>query len=135
MQHERNGPNGLRRDKLYRNAEDGMLAGVCAGLSDYFGFELTLTRVLVVIGAFLFPTLIIIYIILALLLPRRPSARGSTAEQTDERLQRRVRSEPHATLDTVRHRFRELDLRLQKLEKYVTSRRFHLDREFEGLKD
>jgi phage shock protein C len=50
-------------------------------------------------------------------------------------LRRRVRSEPHSTLNSQRHRFRELDRRLQKLEKYVTSKRFRLDREFDGLQD
>lgn len=124
----------LRRDKLYRNGEDGMIAGVCAGLADFFGFDLTLTRVLVVIGAFFFPTLIVIYVILAILVKKRPGARRSSTP-LDEDLQRQVRAEPHATLSTVRHRFRELDLRLQRLEKYVTSKRFRLDREFEGLKD
>jgi phage shock protein C len=46
-----------------------------------------------------------------------------------------VRAEPHATLSSVRHRFRDLDARLQRLEKYVTSERFRLDREFAGLKE
>jgi phage shock protein C len=135
MQHHNHREGGdLRRDKLYRNSEDGLIAGVCAGLADFFGFDLTLTRVLVVIGAFLFPTLIVVYVILAILVKKRPGApRRSTP--MDEDLQRQVRAEPHATLSTVRHRFRELDLRLQRLEKYVTSKRFRLDREFEGLKD
>jgi phage shock protein C len=135
MQHHNHREGGdLRRDKLYPNSEDGLIAGVCAGLADFFGFDLTLTRVLVVIGAFLFPTLIVVYVILAILVKKRPGApRRSTP--MDEDLQRQVRAEPHATLSTVRHRFRELDLRLQRLEKYVTSKRFRLDREFEGLKD
>lgn len=130
--HRRN--EDLRRDKLYRNGEDGMIAGVCAGLADFFGFDLTLTRVIVVIGAFLFPTLIVVYVILALLVPRRPTGRRPSSPH-EEVLQRQVRAEPHATLATVRHRFREFDQRLQRLEKYVTSKRFRLDREFEGLKD
>lgn len=121
-----------RRDKLYRNGERSMVAGVCAGLADFFGFDLTATRVLVAVGMFLFPSLIILYILLALLLPVRHPSREANY---DERLQRRVRGEPHATLSTVRHRFRDLDRRLQRLEKYVTSGRFRLDREFEGLKD
>jgi phage shock protein C len=50
-------------------------------------------------------------------------------------LQRSVRAAPHATLDQIRHRFREVDGRLQRLEKYLTSQRFKLDREFEALKD
>jgi phage shock protein C len=65
-------------------------------------------------------------------LQTRPQARR--AEHDDE-LERRVRAEPHSTLSGVRHRFRDLDARLQRLEKYVTSERFRLDREFAGLKD
>jgi phage shock protein C len=38
-------------------------------------------------------------------------------------------------LSGVRYRFRDLDTRLQRLEKYVTSNRFNLDREFRHLKE
>jgi phage shock protein C len=38
-------------------------------------------------------------------------------------------------LSSVRYRFRDLDSRLQRLEKYVTSSRFDLDSEFRRLKD
>ena len=37
-------------------------------------------------------------------------------------------------LSSTRYRFRDLDTRLQRLEKYVTSNRFQLDREFRHLK-
>jgi len=124
----------LRRDKLYRSSDEAMIAGVCAGLADFFGFELTLTRVLVVIGTLFFPSLVFVYIVLAVLLKKKPTI-SAPARSYDDNIQRRIRSEPHATLSSVRHRFRSLDHRLQRLEKYVTSDRFKLDREFEGLKD
>jgi phage shock protein C len=123
-----------RRSKLYRNREDGLLAGVCAGFADYFGFDLVMTRVLLVIGAFFFPSLIIVYLVLALVLKSKPPRLGR-ASAVDDDLERRVRAEPHSTLSNVRHRFRDLDARLQRLEKYVTSKRFGLDREFAELKD
>jgi len=122
----------IRRDQLYRNTDKGMLAGVCAGIADFFGFSLPATRVLVAIGMFMFPFLLVVYILLAVLLPRKPVGRRTDREES---LQRRVRAEPHATLRAVRHRFRDLDRRLQRLEKYVTSGRFRLDREFESLRD
>ena len=128
------GTTDMGRNKLYRDGERGMVAGVCAGFAGYFGFDLTVTRVVVVVGMFFFPTLIIVYFVLALLLKKRPKI----AERSDEHspdLERRVRAEPHATLSSVRHRFRDIDARLQRLEKYVTSGRFRLDREFESLKD
>lgn len=112
-----------------------MLFGVCAGLADYFGFDVRLTRICVAIGGFLFfPTVIVIYVILGLLLePAPPRPRDRMHE--DDALRRRVRSEPHATLNSVRHRFRELDRRLQRLEKYVTSKKYNLERELDGLRD
>lgn len=128
---DRYGGNGNR---LYRSADRGFIAGVCAGLAEYFGVDTSITRVLVVIGAFFFPILILAYIALALLLPKRPSY-AYADEGPESELRRHVRAEPHATLGSVRHRFRDLDRRLQRLEKYVTSDRFKLDREFEGLKD
>jgi phage shock protein C len=120
--------------RLYRNTEDGLLMGVCAGLADYFGFDRTVTRVVTVVAAFFFaPTVIIAYVLLGLLLKKSPeSKRMSFAESA---LRQRVRAEPHATLDSVRHRFRELDRRMQRLERLVTSKRYRLEREFEGLKD
>jgi phage shock protein C len=110
-----------------------MVFGVCAGIADYFGFDVTITRVLFVIGAlFSFPLLFVAYVLLGFLLPRQP------ADEPDAEinpLQRRVRSNPHDMIGSVRYRFRDLDVRLQRLEKYVTSNRFKLDREFRQLRD
>jgi phage shock protein C len=66
-----------------------------------------------------------------LLLP----SRGYTGPDRihNDPVERQVRSSPHDTLASVRYRFRDLDVRLQRLEKYVTSNRYKLDREFEKL--
>jgi phage shock protein C len=121
-------------NRLYRNPQRGVAFGVCAGLSEYFGFDLTLTRVLVVAGAFFsFPLICIAYVLLGFLLPTRP--RGAEGYQEMDPVERQVRSSPHDTLSGVRYRFRDLDTRLQRLEKYVTSNRYRLDREFEQLKE
>ena len=59
-------------NKLYRNPRRGMIFGVCAGLAEYFGFDVTVTRVIVAVGAlFAFPVVCIIYLCLGLLLPVR----------------------------------------------------------------
>lgn len=130
----KSGSNGYRNgNRLYRSADRGLLAGVCAGLAEYFGVDANITRVLVAVGAFFFPILILAYVALALLLPKRPSFDYDDGSPESE-FRRHVRAEPHSTLGSVRHRFRDLDRRLQRLEKYVTSDRFKLDREFEGLK-
>jgi phage shock protein C len=129
-----NQSRGPLMNRMYRNPRRGVLFGVCAGIADYFGFDLTVTRVLIIVGAlFAFPIVCIAYILLALLLPRRESLEGERDEI--DPLQRSVRAEPHSMLSSVRYQFRELDMRLQRLEKYVTSNRFKLDSEFRQLKD
>jgi len=126
---------GNMRNRLYRDSENSVIFGVCAGLADYFGFDVKLTRICVAIGGFcFFPTVLVIYVILGLLLDDSPHAPREEVRD-DPELRRRVRSEPHATLRSVRHRFRELDRRLQRLEKHVTSKKYRLQREFDGLGD
>jgi len=130
------GTASLRGRRLYQDRETGVIFGICAGLSDYFGFDVVVTRILAVLSLFFFtvPTFIA-YIVLALLLPKKPRALYGPLDPETESIQRQVRSSPHATLDGVKHRFREVEARLQRMEKYLTSSRFKLDREFESLKD
>ena len=119
-------------NRLYRNPRRGMIFGVCAGLSEYFGFDVTVTRVLVVLGAvFSAPLVFVAYVVLGFLLPVRDYEGGG--RDVPDPVQRQVRSNPHSSLSGVRYRFRDLDVRLQRLEKYVTSSRYKLDREFQQL--
>jgi len=50
--------------RFYRNADKAMLGGVCAGIADYFGFNLCVTRLLVVIAFFTMPLTLIGYLAL-----------------------------------------------------------------------
>ena len=43
----------IPRRRFYRNRDKAMVAGVCAGLADYFGFNLRVTRILAVISLFM----------------------------------------------------------------------------------
>ena len=126
------GPGLINR--LYRNPRSGMIFGVCAGFAEYFGFDVTITRVVAALGAFFaFPIIPIIYLCLGLLLPVRAYS-GPEPRRADP-VERQVRSNPHDTLANVRYRFRDLDVRLQRLEKYVTSNRYKLEREFRKLEE
>ena len=60
-------------NKLTRSSSNKVLAGVCAGLADYFGLDPTLVRagyVLLSVLSAAFPGLLV-YIILMLVLPER----------------------------------------------------------------
>ncbi len=58
---------------FYRDPAQGMFMGVCAGLSDQFGFRLGTLRVIMVLALLLFtmPTLVG-YLAAGLLLPGKP---------------------------------------------------------------
>jgi phage shock protein C len=130
-----NGEDPGTGQRLYRDPENKLVLGVCAGIADYFGFDLTTTRVCVAVSlVFFMPATLMVYFGLVLLLPKRPhSSVDSIAAGSN--VQRAVRSEPHGILSSVNHRYRELEVRLQRLEKYVTSPSFQLDQEFEALED
>jgi phage shock protein C len=119
--------------RFYRNADKAMLGGVCAGIADYFGFNLCVTRVLALIAFFAMPLTVIGYLALVVLIP---SVSVKDNPQTvDPAFRKAVRSSPTQTMSDVRSRFKSLDRRLARLEKYVTSSRYQLDREFDRLKD
>lgn len=119
--------------RLFRDKRRAMLFGVCAGFAEYFGFRLGAVRVLTVFALILFlPATLLIYFGMVLLLP---SGMSEAPEEPEASVQKSVRAEPEAMLSSARHRYRELELRLQRLEKYLTSERYRLDREFEALRD
>jgi phage shock protein C len=56
--------------RLVRRADDRMLGGVCSGLADYTGMDVTLVRVLAVVAAVLgFGSVIVAYLVAWLLVP------------------------------------------------------------------
>ncbi len=118
--------------RLYRDHNNAMLMGVCAGLADYFGWNVTLVRGLTLVALFWFmPATLFIYLALGLLLPKKPARLYEW--DTDEEYWRSVRRSARDTFRDLRHRFRESDLRLQRMESYVTSRRYDLDKQFRDL--
>jgi phage shock protein C len=120
--------------RLYRDTRNGWILGVCAGFADYFGWNPVLLRVLAVIALCFFPpATFIVYFVLGFALPKKP-ARFYDRELHDDFWQD-VRRSPTNTFHDLRHRFRQMDRRLQRMEAYVTSRRYDLDRQFRDLED
>jgi phage shock protein C len=126
LRHE---PNPRR---LYRDVENGMISGVCAGLGDYFGISVKALRWATFLGGFFaLPAIIIGYIVATFVLPQKPV--GMYHNEGEETFWRSVRRDPHFTMGDIRTRYRDLDTRLQGLEQYVTSPRFDLDQKFRDL--
>jgi phage shock protein C len=116
--------------RLYRDKENAMLAGVCAGIAEYFGFNrkgVRLATFLVMLFPPFFAFVVISYLVLAIVLPVKPDNLYETHEQAE--FWRGVSTAPSDVFGALSHRFRELNLRLEKMEAYVTSREFEIDRE------
>lgn len=59
--------------KLYRSNTDRMLAGVCGGLGQYLGIDSTIVRLILALLVFFGAgSGIVLYIILALIMPLEP---------------------------------------------------------------
>ena len=114
--------------RLYRDKDNAMLAGVCAGLASYFGLNRKGLRLIAAVSTFFFfPFMVPAYIILAIILPVKPQ--DLYKDESQEKFWRSMSMAPTDVFSNLSHRFRELDLRLQKMEAYVTSREFEMDRE------
>lgn len=129
-----------------RDADRALLAGVCAGIANYFGFNLRVTRLLVIIAFFVaMPITLITYFAIVCLVPAESSRGGYTGggcgrrrRRRPRRMSRRERREAaeesqRQAAESVNRRAQSLDERLARIEKYVTSTRYDLDREFRNL--
>jgi len=118
--------------RLYRNPRRGWIAGVCAGIADYFGVSAGLVRLLMVISliAFTLPTFAA-YVIAALVLERRPE--NLQASREEEAFWRSVRLEPSRTAHDLTRKFQDMERRLRAAEAKVTSSEFKLRRQFRDL--
>lgn len=120
--------------RFYRDRHHGKVMGVCAGIADYFGWNVTVTRLLTIIALFWFmPATLLVYFTLGFLLPVKPDKLYDW--DTDDEFWRSMRSSATGTFHDLRHRFREFELRVQRMEGYVTSRHYDLDKEFRDLED
>lgn len=57
------------KSALYKQRKNKLVCGVCAGIADKFGWDLPLTRVLIVLLMYFYGFGIVIYILLAIFLP------------------------------------------------------------------
>ena len=133
-----NKANGYNRD-LYRNPKRGMLAGICAGLADYFNIPVWVAR-LIAISLFIFVTqlFVIAYIAGIFLLAKRPAQRTyehqATHQQTGQNRNPFSYQKPAGQrLRDIHERLQALDKKLRKMEGYVTSKRYQFSREINDL--
>lgn len=118
--------------RLYRDRERAWLAGVCAGIAHYFGtrpWVIRLALVLLLFTPFNF-VVGIGYVIAAFAL--QPMPERVYHSKDEEQFWRSVNAAPANTFGEVRHKIRGLEQRLRRLEAYVTSKQYEMDRELGG---
>ena len=128
----RAGRSGPRPTGLYRNQDKGKVAGVCAGLADYFGISVFIVR-LVALGSlfvFTFPTLVCYFLATILI---DPAPAFDYQSEDEKEFWRQLRVQPSVTLSRLRHRFRDQEHRIRAMEAFVTSAEARLHREFRDL--
>lgn len=147
----------IRRGELFRIPSKGKVAGVCAGVADYFGWETWLVRILLVSGILLgMGWFIVIYIAAWFILDKKPGDRDvntphskfgkkvhdkvteDLADFAGESIKVKSRiwqagEPPKQAFKDIRHKFESMEKELQKIERYVTSAEFTVSREINKL--
>lgn len=147
--------------QMYRDTENARIAGVCAGIANYFGLERWLVRILVVTAFFLLagPFVFIAYVACWFILDTKPKGVASatkdlfskakghvgkgwrnsyTGEEHSQKVSVKTKvwqagEPPKQAFHDIAGRFRDAELRLRKVEKYVTSKEYQLNREISRL--
>jgi phage shock protein C len=122
------------RTKFYKNKRQGKVMGVCAGIADYTGLDVTLVRIAFVVALLMSSFSILpVYFIAGWIADDTP--REVALESADERrFWQGVRQSPARTARDIRARFREIDRRLADVESYTLSANRSLANEIERLR-
>lgn len=122
------------RTKFYLDKVNAKWSGVCAGIADYFGIDVTVVRIGFALSVFMTSgSTIPAYFLIAWMAPRKP---GELYDRDPDQAKfwQSVRASPRRTARDVHSRFRELDRRLADVEAYVTNSNSRLAREIEELR-
>jgi phage shock protein C len=139
--------------ELFRDPNKGKIAGVCAGIAQYLGWETWLVRILVVSGVLLgMEWFIVVYIAGWFILDKKSvvanKAKSHTNKNatdnccpssfTDDSIKVKTRiwqagEPPKQAFHDIRRKFKGLERQLRSMEKYVTSAEFTVSREINKL--
>lgn len=74
----------MKNNKLYRSAEDKVIFGVCGGLGEYFDIDPVIIRIVFVLLTVWGGSGILVYIILAIVVPEKSGGRKKPKKETDK---------------------------------------------------
>jgi len=64
--------------RLYRSRNERMIAGICAGLGQFFDVDPTVVRIIAVLLTFVWPITPLVYLVLMLVVPEDPNTEAIT---------------------------------------------------------
>ncbi|WOK37044.1 envelope stress response membrane protein PspC [Sphingomonas sp. C3-2] len=122
------------RTKFYLDKQNAKWMGVCAGIADYTGIDVTWVRIGMVLVTLMggFPWTLIAYFVAGWVADAKPSGLYTSAE--DAKFWQGVRQSPARSTRDVRAKFREIDRRLADVETYYTASNSSLAKEIDSLR-
>lgn len=122
------------RTKFYLDKRHGKIMGVCSGIADYTGLDVTLVRIMLASAVFMSGGSILpLYFIAGFIADDKPRELAMD-DREEQRFWQGVRQSPTRTARDIRSRMRDIDRRLADIESYVTTENRSLAREIEQLR-
>jgi len=122
------------RTKFYLDKRHGKFMGVCSGIADYTGLDVTLVRIMFVSAIFMSGGSVLpLYFIAGFIADDKPRELA-LEDHEEQRFWQGVRQSPARSARDIRSRFRDIDRRLADIESYVTTENRSLVREIEQLR-
>ncbi|MET3827204.1 phage shock protein C [Sphingomonas sp. PvP055] len=123
----------VSRTKFYLDKQNAKWMGVCSGIAEYTGIDVTLVRVGVALLTLATSGWVLIaYVIMGWVAEKKPVGLYDSAD--DARFWQGVRSNPTRSTAEVRSKFRDIDRRLADIEVMYTSRNSRLADEIDSLR-
>ena len=125
------------KKKLYKNSKERKILGVCAGVADYLEVDVTVVRIITVL-AMLIPGSVVIlaYFIAYFILDDKPETRYIPKNPEYSKVNQTLKEAKNSSRTTFKNcsrKFSAIHERLTRIEAYVTSSKFKLDKEFKNI--
>lgn len=126
----------VQRKQLTRDKANGKIAGICAGIAEYFNIEVWLVRIIAVTALIFSSSFVaVIYFAMWFILDEKKT---DPVSQSQHHLGVKTKvwqagEPPKRAFHDIAQEFNELENSLQKMERYVTSNAYKIDRELNRL--
>ena len=122
------------RTRFYLDKRHKKVMGVCAGIADYTGFDVSLVRIFMFLALWMSGGGIVpVYFIAGWLAPDKPRE-IATDSKDEQRFWQGVRASPAQSAREIRSKMRDINRRLADIEYYVTTENRSLANEIEQLR-